>query len=313
MFCTFSFQVLPESQPLTPISTSTPDHGDARTPQSVRSLDSEPSSLVVPPVINVTPTPVKGNQRKRKMDRASINQTTGATHSSRNHSTTPVGDDMTPLGLSMEAPSTNTQPSPCAKRQIIVQNEVMDGSHTNSHGNHVGPVTPASVSHESGSSPHHSSIEADNSGDSARWRKVSHQSHWESTVSILGFRCRIQSATCSNRQQFNVCFSTFFQSGSSSVKDLEQVMSKHLPGRDAEHGSSIASSGIDFSADSLLRQQPGSRTGSAIQWVGPGAQSGPGLPVSALLRQLCASRESVIRANVQVRSGTITTIFTTIV
>lgn len=89
--------------------------------------------------------------------------------------------------------------------------------------------------------------------------------------------------------------------GSSSVKDLEQVMSKHLPGREADHvPSSLGPSGIDFSADSLLRQQPGSRAGSAIQWVGPG-QSGPGLPVSALLRQLCASRESVIRANVQVR------------
>ena len=78
-------------------------------------------------------------------------------------------------------------------------------------------------------------------------------------------------------------------------------MSKHLPGRDNEHVPSIVSSGIDFSADSLLRQQPGSRNGSAIQWVGPGTQSGSGLPVSALLRQLCASRESVIRANVQVR------------
>ena len=183
MCCTFSLQVLPESQPLTPISTSTPDHGDARTPQSVRSLDSEPpSSLVIPPVVNVTPTPVKANQRKRKIDRGSINQ--GSNHSSRNHNAaTPVGGDgnITPLGLPMEAPSTN-QPSPCAKRQIIVQNEVMDGSHP--HGNHAGPVTPASVNHESAASPHHSSsIEADNSGDSARWRKVSHQSHWESAVS----------------------------------------------------------------------------------------------------------------------------------
>lgn len=77
-------------------------------------------------------------------------------------------------------------------------------------------------------------------------------------------------------------------------------MSKHLPGRENEHVPSIISSGIDFSTDSLLRQQPGSRSNSAIQWVGPGSQSAPGLPVSALLRQLCASRESVIRANVQV-------------
>lgn len=76
-------------------------------------------------------------------------------------------------------------------------------------------------------------------------------------------------------------------------------MSKHLPGRDGEVPP-IVTSGIDFSTDSLLRQPTGSRAGSAIQWVGAGAQSGPGLPVSALLRQLCASRESVIRANVQV-------------
>lgn len=77
-------------------------------------------------------------------------------------------------------------------------------------------------------------------------------------------------------------------------------MSKHLPGRDGDQVAPIVTSGIDFSTDSLLRQPAGSRAGSAIQWVGAGAQSGPGLPVSALLRQLCASRESVIRANVQV-------------
>jgi len=80
-------------------------------------------------------------------------------------------------------------------------------------------------------------------------------------------------------------------------------MSKHLPGRDAENSAISSSGGIDFSADSILRQQPGSRSGSAIQWVGTGPQSTTGLPVSALLRQLCASRESVIRANVQVRNS----------
>jgi hypothetical protein len=54
----------------------------------------------------------------------------------------------------------------------------------------------------------------------------------------------------------------------------------------------------------LLRQPPGSRnSSSAIQWVGAGSQSSTGLPVSALLRQLCASRESVIRANVQVMAA----------
>ncbi|XP_035703736.1 protein trachealess isoform X3 [Folsomia candida] len=264
--------VLPDSQPI-----STPDHLE-RT-QSVRSLDSEP---MVPP--SVVPTPVQGPQksgRKRKgIDRNSVRQS--------NSSASSATDNMTPSGSSsagmLSSGHAHSLSSPCAKRQIIVQqqltqpqNEVMDGtpggnSSNSSHGHNgslTAPVTPGSVGHDSGSiSPHHS--EPDNSsGDSARWRKINHQPHaWESTGST------------------------------SSVKDLEQVMSKHLPGRESDHVSSLGSSGIDFSTDSLLRQQAGPRTGSAIQWVGPG-QSGPGLPVSALLRQLCASRESVIRANVQ--------------
>ncbi|CAG7822343.1 unnamed protein product, partial [Allacma fusca] len=178
-FARFPSQVLPESQPLTPISTSTPDHADARTPQSVRSMDSEP--LVIPPVANVNPAPVKANQRKRKIDRASINHNS----SSRGHTgPASTSEDLPSIGLPMDAPSNNNQSnhsSPCAKRQIIVQNDVMDGTSSHSHGNHTGSVTPASVGHDSGSSPHHSSIEADNSGDSARWRKVSHPSHWDSS------------------------------------------------------------------------------------------------------------------------------------
>lgn len=77
-----------------------------------------------------------------------------------------------------------------------------------------------------------------------------------------------------------------------SVKDLENAMSKHLPAC-----KSPAHQPTDFSTDALLKQQQ--RT--TIQWIGAHhqqlQQQGP-LPASALLRQLYANRESVIRANV---------------
>ncbi|KAG5898842.1 hypothetical protein JTB14_014271 [Gonioctena quinquepunctata] len=84
-----------------------------------------------------------------------------------------------------------------------------------------------------------------------------------------------------------------------SVKDLENAMSKHLPAC-----KSPIHQPTDFSTDALLKQQQ--RT--TIQWIGAHhqqlQQQGP-LPASALLRQLYANRESVIRANVQggTRSG----------
>lgn len=65
-------------------------------------------------------------------------------------------------------------------------------------------------------------------------------------------------------------------SGSMSVKDLEDVMNKHLP-------SSI-------SQDSLSK---GQQQRSTIQWIG-GPQTT--LPASSLLRQLYVNRESVIRS-----------------
>lgn len=71
-----------------------------------------------------------------------------------------------------------------------------------------------------------------------------------------------------------------------TVKDLEDAMSKHLP-----NTSSPAHQPTDFSTDALLKQQRG-----AIQWVGH--HLGQAMPASALLRQLYANRESVIRANV---------------
>lgn len=77
-----------------------------------------------------------------------------------------------------------------------------------------------------------------------------------------------------------------------SVKNLENVVSKHLP------------SNTDFSTDSLLKQQ---EKNNNIQWSGyqensqqqqqqQQSSSSPVMPATSLLRQLYANRESVIRA-----------------
>uniref|UniRef100_A0A6P4EBE7 Protein trachealess isoform X4 n=1 Tax=Drosophila rhopaloa TaxID=1041015 RepID=A0A6P4EBE7_DRORH len=89
----------------------------------------------------------------------------------------------------------------------------------------------------------------------------------------------------------------------SAVKDLEQAMSKHLPSPVAV--VSVAPPNTDFSADSLLKQQqqqqqqqldPNEKS-STIQWIGTPYQQPPApMPATALLRQLYANRESVIRA-----------------
>ncbi|KAH1029460.1 protein trachealess isoform X5 [Dendroctonus ponderosae] len=84
---------------------------------------------------------------------------------------------------------------------------------------------------------------------------------------------------------------TASSTGGTSVKDLENAMSKHLPACKSPNHQPT-----DFSTDALLKQQQ--RT--TIQWIGAHQQlqqQGP-LPASALLRQLYANRESVIRANV---------------
>lgn len=81
-------------------------------------------------------------------------------------------------------------------------------------------------------------------------------------------------------------------SSGTSVKDLENAMSKHLPAC-----KSPIHQPTDFSTDALLKQQQ--RT--TIQWIGAHhqqLQQQSSLPASALLRQLYANRESVIRANV---------------
>lgn len=85
---------------------------------------------------------------------------------------------------------------------------------------------------------------------------------------------------------------------SSAVKDLETVMSKHLPSHEP----------TDFSTDSLLRGHQGSALSSpsssanvgysrsTIQWAAAAAAA---TAPSSLFRQLYGARESVIRSNVQ--------------
>lgn len=73
-----------------------------------------------------------------------------------------------------------------------------------------------------------------------------------------------------------------------SVKDLENVMSKHLPKSTMAHDGT---SSTDFSADSLLRQHT-----DGAEKFGHFAHQSTTMPATALLRQLYANRESVIRA-----------------
>lgn len=93
-------------------------------------------------------------------------------------------------------------------------------------------------------------------------------------------------------------------SDATSVRDLENAMSKHLPSV-ALDGKEISHRPTDFSTDALLKQQ---QQKSTIQWIGtqnhhlnhlnrqiPGNHTST--PASALLRQLYANRESVIRSN----------------
>lgn len=112
----------------------------------------------------------------------------------------------------------------------------------------------------------------------------------------------------------------------SSVKDLENAMSKHLPS--PVHGSTPTGSTTDFSTDALLKQQQHQHQqhqqqhnhhhhqqaaqqlqdkNSTIQWIGHHnhhfhQQPAP-MPATALLRQLYANRESVIRATTRPAPG----------
>ncbi|CAL4062085.1 unnamed protein product, partial [Meganyctiphanes norvegica] len=89
------------------------------------------------------------------------------------------------------------------------------------------------------------------------------------------------------------------RSDEGSVRDLEAAMTRHLPDESSE-----------FSSDSLMKSggaglsAGGSGQRSTIQWVG-GTNGGQqtsassSFPASTILRQLYASRESVIRSSVQ--------------
>ncbi|KAL9902444.1 protein trachealess isoform X1 [Glossina fuscipes] len=95
------------------------------------------------------------------------------------------------------------------------------------------------------------------------------------------------------------------QQTETSVKDLEQAMSKHLPSPNSTGANSVGGPNTtDFSADALLKQQQQQQQqqqqndkSSTIQWIGTPhyQQPAPPNPATALLR-LYANRESVIRA-----------------
>ena len=80
-------------------------------------------------------------------------------------------------------------------------------------------------------------------------------------------------------------------STSASVRELEEVMNKHLPG-DVGH-MRTSSSRPDCSHPAPLPKHK-----SAIQWVGSQAQALDHLPATNLLRSFYTSRESVIRSTV---------------
>jgi neuronal PAS domain-containing protein 1/3 len=75
----------------------------------------------------------------------------------------------------------------------------------------------------------------------------------------------------------------------SSVKDLENAMSKHLPSPSSNHAT-------DFSADSLLKHQDKETNAWNASSAAYADQQSPVMPATSLLRQLYANRESVIRA-----------------
>lgn len=182
----FYVQVIPESQPLTPISTSTSDH--PRTPQSVRSLDSEP---MIPPPPVAAPTSSssgKSNGRKRKLERAGVTRTSSSVTGSIDENISAASalhmDSSTPSRGhgSTTSHTSNSHSSPCAnnKRQIIVQNDMMESPTTSGQGHGIN----GNSGHESGASPHTNS-DPDSSLDTARWRKTTggHSQAWDASVS----------------------------------------------------------------------------------------------------------------------------------
>jgi hypothetical protein len=78
---------------------------------------------------------------------------------------------------------------------------------------------------------------------------------------------------------------------STSVRDLEQVMNKHLPNYPQDADQQAAAYPTDYSSSSYAKQR------STIQWIGSQQHQPESLPASTLLRHLYANRESVIRMN----------------
>ena len=82
----------------------------------------------------------------------------------------------------------------------------------------------------------------------------------------------------------------------SSVRDLEEVMNKHLPAIQQESDQLRTGFHSDFSSSqSALAFQ---KHKSTIQWIGSQQPTGEQLVATNFLRHLYASRESVIRSNV---------------
>ena len=84
---------------------------------------------------------------------------------------------------------------------------------------------------------------------------------------------------------------------SSSVRDLEEVMNKHLPSLPLESDPLRSGFHADFAAThaAALSFQ---KHKSTIQWIGSQQPTTDTLPATSLLRHLYANRESVIRTNV---------------
>lgn len=150
-----------ESQPLTPISSSTPEHVEVRTPQSVRS-EAEPFASTIPP----QPTKVtKG--RKRKVERVNAKS--------------PVvnGDECPDSGPNHAHNNLHNHHNPCSKRQVIVQNEVLDIPNGLQNGGSSLVDTSTSASPHL----HLRNIDSEHHSEAAvRWRKGQNQGHWDGAV-----------------------------------------------------------------------------------------------------------------------------------
>jgi len=172
--------VHPESQPLTPVSSCTPDHADARTPQSIRSLESEP---LIHPVVT------KQSGRKRKLDRnaSKIENLPALSNQSGSVLSTPHVNH-TVAHTHSSSPLRTATASPCTKRQSLGQSE---GTTTMESATNLSLQSQAISRTSNGSSPHAGGIDSDSGvTDNPRWRKSVHQPpSWENAVSLVSKFC----------------------------------------------------------------------------------------------------------------------------